>query len=320
MAENIILCEQKGFMEALSVAYRLKGQCEIESGGDPGAAAMNLEKSRELAVQTGRSDYLRDIMEAELLLQARSGNFEGVKKVLEAYKILNDESAQKNARIVNAEFQTIHEVQQITRQKNLLQEGITLRNRQLLLSLCALLLASLAIGIIAFQYVKIKRAMKILYRMNLEIANSTPLPQESMLTFDEQPADQLEEDDEQPDDKGIYLSNLYVEIVRRIGSGKLYLDPMFSQQNLCDNMKRSQRYISLALSEVGKTSFPNLVNNFRVNEARRLLADNPHLPLTELMEKTGFGSRQSFYRHFKQATGFSPSEFQQRARETTDNE
>lgn len=241
LAENIILCEQKGFMEALSVAYRLKGQCEIESGGDPGAAAMNLEKSRELAVQTGRSDYLRDIMEAELLLQARSGNFEGVKKVLEAYKTLNDESAQKNARIVNAEFQTIHAVQQITRQKNLLQEGITLRNRQLLLSLCALLLASLAIGIIAFQYVKIKRAMKILYRMNLEIANSTPLPQESMLTFDEQPADQLEEDDEQPDDKGIYLSNLYVEIVRRIGSGKLYLDPMLSQQNLCDNMKRSQR-------------------------------------------------------------------------------
>ena len=321
LEENISLCEQKGYLEALSAAHRLSGLCEIESGGNLAAAASSLEKSRELAVKTGRTDYLRYIMEAELLLQARTGNFEGVKKVLEAYKTLNDESAQKNARIVNAEFQTIHEVKKITQQKNLLQEGMTLRNRQLLLSLCALLLASLAIGIIAFQYVRIKRAMKIMYRMNLELANGTFFTGESHIVFDDQqPVDQPEEDEDQPDDKGIYLSNLYVEIVRRIGSGKLYLDPLFSQQNLCDNMNRSQRYVSLALSEVGKTSFPNLVNNFRVNEARRLIADSPHLPLTEIMENTGFGSRQSFYRHFKQATGFSPSEFQQRARETTGNE
>jgi AraC-like DNA-binding protein len=321
LEENISLCEQKGYLEALSAAHRLSGLCEIESGGNLAAAASSLEKSRELAHKTGRTDYLRYIMEAELLLQARTGNFEGIKKVLEAYKTLNDESAQKNARIVNAEFQTIHEVKKITRQKNLLQEGMTLRNRQLLLSLCALLLASLAIGIIAFQYVRIKRAMKIMYRMNLELANGTFFPGESHIVFDDQqPVDQPEEDEDQPDDKGIYLSNLYVEIVRRIGSGKLYLDPLFSQQNLCDNMNRSQRYVSLALSEVGKTSFPNLVNNFRVNEARRLIADSPHLPLTEIMENTGFGSRQSFYRHFKQATGFSPSEFQQRARETTGNE
>ena len=156
--------------------------------------------------------------------------------------------------------------------------------------------------------------MKIMYRMNLELANGTFFPGESHIVFDDQqPVEQPEEDEDQPDDKGIYLSNLYVEIVRRIGNGKLYLDPMFSQQNLCDNMNRSQRYVSLALSEVGKTSFPNLVNNFRINEARRLIADNPNITVIEIMEKTGFGSRQNFNRSFKQATGFTPSEYQQRA-------
>ena len=317
LEENISLCEQKGFMEALSMAHRLVGLCEIESGGNLGTAASSLEKSRELALKTGRSDYLRDIMEAELLLQARTGNFEGVKKMLEAYKILNDESAQKNARIVNAEFQTIHEVKQITQQKNVLQEGITLKNRQLLLSLFALLLATLAVGIIAFQYVRIKRAMKTMYRMNLEIANSALIPGEGIISFDDQPpVEQPDDDENQSENKGIFLTNLYAEIVRRIGNGKLYLDPMFSQQNLCDNMNRSQRYVSLALSEVGKISFPNLVNNFRINEARRLIADNPDITVIELMEKTGFGSRQSFNRHFKVATGFTPSEYQERARDT----
>jgi len=316
LKENISLCEQKGYLEALSVAHRLVGLCEIESGGNLGTAASSLEKSRELALKTGRTDYQRDIREAEILLQARTGNFEGVKKMLEAYKILNDESAQKNARIVNAEFQTIHEVKQITQQKNVLQEGITLKNRQLLLSLFALLLATLAVGIIAFQYVRIKRAMKTMYRMNLEIANSALIPGEGIISFDDQPpVEQPDDDENQSENKGIFLTNLYAEIVRRIGNGKLYLDPMFSQQNLCDNMNRSQRYVSLALSEVGKISFPNLVNNFRINEARRLIADNPDITVIELMEKTGFGSRQSFNRHFKVATGFTPSEYQQRARE-----
>ncbi|MFM8374358.1 MAG: AraC family transcriptional regulator, partial [Bacteroidota bacterium] len=316
LQENISLCEQKGLMEALSMAHRLVGLCEIESGGNLGAAASSLEKSRELALKTGRTDYQRDIREAEILLQARAGNFDGVKKMLEVYKTMNDESAQENARIVNSEFQTIHEVKQIKQQKNVLQEGITLKNRQLLLSLFALLLATLAVGIIAFQYVRIKRAMNTMYRMNLEIANITPIPGEGIISFDDQPpVEQPDDDENQSENKGISLKNLYVEMVRRIGSEKMYLDPMFSQQNLCDNMNRSQRYVSLALSEVGKISFPNLVNNFRVNEARRLIADNPDITVIELMEKTGFGSRQSFNRHFKTATGFTPSEYQQRARD-----
>jgi AraC-like DNA-binding protein/Tfp pilus assembly protein PilF len=314
LRDNIAFCESKGFLEALSVALRLLGQCEIESGGDLAAAAADLEQSRKLALKTGRTDYQRDIREVEILLQARAGNFEGVKKMLEEYKTMNDESAQENARILNSEFQTIHEVKKITRQKDLLEEGISIRNRQLILSLLALLAAVLAIGIIAAQYIRLRRTMKTMYRMNLEIANGTFFLRDSNIEFDNrQPVEQPEEDEDQPDDKGIYLSNLYVEIVRRIGNGKLYLDPTFSQQNLCDNMNRSQRYVSLALSEVGKTSFPNLVNNFRINEARRLIADNPNISVIELMEKTGFGSRQSFNRHFKVATGFTPSEYQQRA-------
>ncbi|MFM8484940.1 MAG: hypothetical protein ACKOCH_01300, partial [Bacteroidota bacterium] len=175
----------------------------------------SLEKSRELALKTGRTDYQRDIREAEILLQARAGNFDGVKKMLEVYKTMNDESAQENARIVNSEFQTIHEVKQIKQQKNVLQEGITLKNRQLLLSLFALLLATLAVGIIAFQYVRIKRAMNTMYRMNLEIANITPIPGEGIISFDDQPpVEQPDDDENQSENKGISLKNLYVEMVR----------------------------------------------------------------------------------------------------------
>ena len=311
LRDNIAFCESKGFLEALSVALRLLGQCEIESGGDLAAAAANLEQSRKLALKTGRTDYQRDIREVELLLQARAGNFEGVKTMLEEYKTMNDESAQENARILNSEFQTIHEVKKITRQKDLLEEGISLRNRQLLLLLLALLGAGLAIGIIATQYIKLRRTMRTMYRMNVELANKASI---SIKSLDQAPA-QYEVDDASGEEN-INLSNLYIDVLRRIEREKLYLDPAFSLQELSEKMKRSSRYVSQALGEVGKTSFPNLVNNFRINEARRLIADNPNITVIELMEKTGFGSRQSFNRNFKTATGFTPSEYQERARDT----
>ena len=310
LQENITLCEKEGFIEALAVAHRLAGQSEIESGGDLGAAQASLKKSRELALKTGRMDYLRDISEAELLLQARAGNFEGVKKLLEEYKILNDESAQENARIVNTEFQTIHQVKKITEQKDVLQQGITLKNRQLLLSLAALLAAALAIGIIAMQYVRLRRAMNTMYRINVEIANNTSLP---LMNTDSEI--QSDESGERAEEENIMLANLYFDILKRIGQEKLYLDPTFSLQDLCEKMNRSQRYVSQAVSEVGNTTFPNLINSFRVNEARRLFASNQHISINEIVEKTGFGSRQSFHRNFKAATGFAPKEYQERAKD-----
>jgi AraC-like DNA-binding protein/Tfp pilus assembly protein PilF len=306
LLDNIAFCESKGFLEALTVALRLQGQCEIESGGDLVAAAVNLEKSRELALKTGRTDHLRDIREAELLLQARSGNFEGVKKALEAYKAMLDESAQENARIVNTEFQTIHEVKTLTQQKDILKEGISLRNRQLMLSLLALLSAALAIGIIATQYIRLRRTMRTMYRMNVELANSAAISLRSL----EQDTIH-DENSELTEEESINLSNLYFYVLSRIEHDKLYLDPLFSLQELSEKIKRSPRYISQAISEAGNTNFPNLLNGFRINEARRLIAGNQQISVHEIMEKTGFRSRQSFHRNFKSATGFTPKEYRE---------
>jgi YesN/AraC family two-component response regulator len=242
-------------------------------------------------------------------MQVRAGNFDGVKKVLEEYKSMMDESAQESARIINTEFQTIHEVKKITQQKDMLEEGISLKNKQLILSLLALLAAALAIGVIAAQYIRLRRAMRTMYRMNVELANNAVISIESL----NQDAIQ-DDDDEITEQKNVSLFNLYNEILRRIERDKLYLNPAFSLQELGEMMNRTERYISQAISEIGKTSFPNLVNNLRINEARRLLADNPELPILDVMKKTGFGSRQSFYRNFKQATGFSPSEYQDQAK------
>ena len=120
---NIELSKKSGATEQQAIAYRLLAQCEIEAGGNLQNAREYIEKSEQLARVSGRSDILRDLKETELLLQVRSGNFGEVKKILESYKQLYDESARENARIINTEFQTIHEVKKYPIRKICFRKG-----------------------------------------------------------------------------------------------------------------------------------------------------------------------------------------------------
>ncbi|MEN9414113.1 MAG: hypothetical protein RLZ62_417, partial [Bacteroidota bacterium] len=310
LEDNIELAEKTRATEQQAIAYRLLAQCEIEAGGNLQNAREYIEKSEQLVRTSGRSDILRDLKETELLLQVRSGNFGEVKKILENYKQLYDESARENARIINAEFQTIHEVKKISDQKNLLQEGIVLKNRQLAFTLVALLAAILAIVIIVMQYLRIRQAMKTMYQMNVEIASSSPAnPAYQAMSVNENP--------DNDDSENVNMINLYGAILERLESQKLYLDPALSIQAMSESMNRSSRYLSQAINEVGKTSFSTLLSRYRVNEARRLLASGQNISLNEVMLQSGFGSRQSFFRNFKMATGFTPAEYLERAKKGT---
>jgi AraC-like DNA-binding protein/tetratricopeptide (TPR) repeat protein len=304
LEDNIELAKKTGATEHQAIAYRLLAQCEIEAGGNLQIAREYIEKSEQLVRASGRSDILRDLKETELLLLVRSGNFGEVKKILESYKQLYDESARENARIINNEFQTIHEVKKISDQKNLLQEGIVLKNRQLTFTLVALLAAVLAIIIIVMQYLRIRQAMKTMYQMNVEIAGSSPAnPAHQAMSLNENP----DIDDDDPEN--VNMINLYGAILERLESQKLYLDPTLSIQAMSESMNRSSRYLSQAINEVGKTSFSALLSRYRVNEARRLLASGQDISVNDVMLQSGFGSRPSFHRNFKMATGFTPAEY-----------
>jgi AraC-like DNA-binding protein/tetratricopeptide (TPR) repeat protein len=312
LQDNIELSKKSGATEQQAIAYRLLAQCEIEAGGNLQNAREYIEKSEQLVRVSGRSDILRDLKETELLLQVRSGNFGEVKKILESYKQLYDESARENARIINTEFQTIHEVKKISEQKNLLQEGIVLKNRQLTLTLVALLASILAIVIIVMQYLRIRQAMKTMYQMNVEIAGSSPAnPAHQVMSVNENP----DTDDDDPESVNMII--LYGAILERLESQKLYLDPTLSVQSMSESMNRNHRYVSKAIKEVGNTNFSTLVNRFRINEARRLLASGRDISINDVMLQSGFGSRQSFHRNFKMATGFTPADYLERAKKST---
>ncbi|MEN9415194.1 MAG: hypothetical protein RLZ62_1498 [Bacteroidota bacterium] len=297
----------------LATAYRILAKNEIDADGNLILAREYLNKARQLSVEAERKDQMKGIFEVELLLEMKRGDYTSYKKVLENYIKYQEEQSVENAHLINAEFQAIHEVKNITEQKSRLEEGILRKNRQLLLTLLALLGATLAVAIIAIQYRKLKQASAAMFRMNVEIANSFPGITPALQAME--PDTTRSGSDSEPEEERA-LINLYNAILNRLETEKLYLDPSLGVQDFCQKMNRNQRYVSRAISDVGKTNFPNLINRFRVNEARRLLTSGASLSTSEIVEKTGFGSRAAFHRNFKAATGFSPIEYQSMAKNT----
>lgn len=299
----------------LATAYRILAKNEIDADGNLIIAREFLDKARQLSIEAERKDQMKDIFEVELLLEMKRGDYVSYKKVLENYRKYQEEQSVENAQLINAEFQAIHEVKNITEQNSRLEEGILRKNRQLLWSLLALLGSTLAVVIIAIQYKRLKQASATMFRMNVEIANRVPIITTAVEATTPTP---FAENDDQENEEEIPLLNLYNIIVSRIENEKLYLDPNLSLGDLCQKINRKQRYVSQAISEVSKTNFASLINSFRINEARRLLASNQDLSVNEIMEKTGFGSRPAFHRNFKAATGFTPAEYQARAKNSPD--
>ena len=91
---------------------------------------------------------------------------------------------------------------------------------------------------------------------------------------------------------------------------KLFLNPSLTIFDVANQMDCSHRLISSCINSELNITFSNLVNDYRVNEAKRLLKGNPkELTMEGIGLESGFNSRASFYRVFKQKTKCSPKEY-----------
>ncbi|MDY4787672.1 MAG: helix-turn-helix domain-containing protein [Bacteroidaceae bacterium] len=59
------------------------------------------------------------------------------------------------------------------------------------------------------------------------------------------------------------------------------------------------------------TTFRSWRTDLRLEEAKRLLVEEPNLSLNDIMDMVGFNDRGNFYRHFQKKVGCSPSAYRQ---------
>ena len=114
------------------------------------------------------------------------------------------------------------------------------------------------------------------------------------------------------DQHQVQFEQLNTDLVRIITDKKLYLDPKLTIHDLARQLGTNRTYLSNLINHHYNTNFVTFINQYRVEEAKKILS-NPNYSdkkaLHDAIDFCGFQSEQSFYRIFKQHTKKTPLEW-----------
>lgn len=116
-------------------------------------------------------------------------------------------------------------------------------------------------------------------------------------------------DDREPIDPG------HVERIRAaMEREKLFLNHRLTVDEFAGHVKLPPRQVSSVIKRTFSRNFLEFVNGYRVEEAKRILADpaNGDDSVLEIASKAGFNSKATFNRFFRKFAGLTPTEYRHR--------
>lgn len=90
---------------------------------------------------------------------------------------------------------------------------------------------------------------------------------------------------------------------------KLYLNPDIRVTDLAERLYTNKNYVAHALKSRMNRNFCQMVHYYRIQEAMRIYAQNPHISMRELARRVGFNSMTTFNGAFSRHTGYTPAEW-----------
>lgn len=92
---------------------------------------------------------------------------------------------------------------------------------------------------------------------------------------------------------------------------ELFLQNDLSKKMVSDLLGLSSQYIASIISKFSKQSFPEMVNELRVNKAKSMLRDCTYAnaSISEIYYEVGFSSKSTFNRAFKKYTQLTPKAY-----------
>ncbi len=90
---------------------------------------------------------------------------------------------------------------------------------------------------------------------------------------------------------------------------KPYLNPNFRLIDMREVLPLNRTYLSQLIHSEYDSTFYQFVNRYRIEEAKRLLQENPDMRIEDVASGSGFSSREVFTRVFTKETGVTPREW-----------
>ena len=118
-----------------------------------------------------------------------------------------------------------------------------------------------------------------------------------------------------PEDAELSASdqNTIRKIERLFTLDKIYQEPSYSRTDLAQECGVSETVISKLINIHYQKSFPQLMNEYRIDDAKQLL-EQTNAPIKVIASEVGFNSLPSFNRAFKESLNLSPSAYREGAK------
>ncbi len=100
------------------------------------------------------------------------------------------------------------------------------------------------------------------------------------------------------------------KLIKCMDSEKPYLDPDLTLPKLAKKLSMQVNSLSQIINDSFNKNFCNFINEYRINESKKQLADmnGSKISIIEIAYNVGFNSKSAFNKAFKKHTGLTPKE------------
>ncbi len=112
-------------------------------------------------------------------------------------------------------------------------------------------------------------------------------------------------------DKDDLIDKTNDKLLQYITTEKPYLNPELSLQELADQIGEKRYFLSIVINQKHNKNFFEFINEYRIEEVKSNMKDpkNKHLKIISIAYDSGFNSKTSFNRIFKQLNHMTPSQY-----------
>ena len=267
----------------------------------------SLEKAKEIESKSLQSSVLESLSE----FYAASEKFSKAYAYHLLYDEMKDSIFREKTQKQLADLQTRYELDKKENEITILNsenqrrinEARQYRSSVIILGAALLVISGLLI-ILFIQFNLRKKAYKKLVQKNLELAKTPKAPH----VIDSNVKDSIPEYTASIIDNDNH-KELRHKLKIYLKKEKPYLQSDLSAKELASQLETNTHYLSEVINREFGTNFTGFINEYRVKEACKLLADEDkqNLTIESIAHEAGFNSKSAFNNAFKSVTGLTPS-------------
>ena len=287
----------------------------------PDSAIAYLDENVDKSARTGNTDLLAESLQYLSEAYSQKGDAAKAMRYKTRYVELRDSvysegefNAMKNTQFLYEAEASSSKISMLTQEKKSSEAMIEMQWKWIFTLILTSVIVIVLMVILYRQKTLLRTAYLELYNRSQEYLNSKPVETLSSEVKPEGSGGVTDGDKEVAHLlTAAQRTALLLDIEKAMGDTKEYCNSEFSIETLASLVGSNSRYVSAAINEGYGKNFRTFLNEYRIKEAMRRLADIEHYggyTIKAISESVGYKSQANFIFVFTKVTGMKPSIYQ----------